>query len=264
MKNDNNDDSNDKDKKNDMNIEAIVAEVSNTPWNEMYCYVLHPDSKDMTIVQDGRARRHRAQETYLSMSTIMSESTGPADKILNDAKGVCVGSDSEKKFWKSMNYIFSKNFHVSPFMEMDYTYDWTFWDITYERIMVSATMIKKPRNMNNTEETKPEESSTSSTSGVKCFNAFFDISRTPFTPFQLCYQLVRFPIYCMIIQIWIHIEAAKLFYKGVTFIPHPEGSETAASAAIGHAMAPFFAFKSWMAEKRSKSKDGSEAKSKSD
>jgi hypothetical protein len=49
----------------------------------------------------------------------------------------------------------------------------------------------------------------------------------------------------MIIQIWIHIQAFKLFVKGVEFIPHPEGSETAASRMIGQIMAPLFAIKDW-------------------
>ena len=35
-------------------IEAIVAEVSNTPWNEMQCYVLHPDSIDVNEVKAGK------------------------------------------------------------------------------------------------------------------------------------------------------------------------------------------------------------------
>ena len=26
-------------------VETVVAEVSNTPWNEMHCYVLDPRSK---------------------------------------------------------------------------------------------------------------------------------------------------------------------------------------------------------------------------
>ena len=35
-------------------VEAIVAEVSNTPWLEMHCYVLHPHSSDMKDVKAGK------------------------------------------------------------------------------------------------------------------------------------------------------------------------------------------------------------------
>lgn len=193
-------------------IEAIVAEVSNTPWNEMRCYVLHPDSTDMTTVKEGRTRNF-----------------------------------SSSKGWKSINYIFDKKFHVSPFMEMDYIYDWTFWQMKKDEIVVNTTMIKK--DTNKKDEVPNSNSGSESGGGVKCFSAFFDIHRSPFNPFSLFYQLVKFPIYCMIIQIWIHIEALKLFIKGVEFIPHPEGSETKASAIIATIMEPFFAIKDWMAKK---------------
>lgn len=61
-------------------VEAIVSEVSNTPWQEMYCYVLHPDSVDL--------------------------------------KGGQIRAGKRVKHWLSTNYIFPKTFHVSPFFEM--------------------------------------------------------------------------------------------------------------------------------------------------
>jgi DUF1365 family protein len=213
------------------NIEAIVAEVSNTPWNEMKCYVLHSDSMDMMQVKDG-TRRKQVQ-----------------------------GDD-----WKSINYIFKKQFHVSPFMDMDFIYDWTFWHLT-DRVVVSASMkkpIHSPGSETETDETsKTEEkeeatnsNANTNTNTVKYFNAFFDIERKSFHPFRLCYQLIRFPVYCIIIQVWIHIEAFKLFFKGVQFIPHPDGAETGASRIIGYAMAPFFTVKDWIANRGSTSAPG--------
>ena len=127
--------------------------------------------------------------------------------------------------------------------------------------MVSASMKKiLPTEETNSQNGKsvPEPTSASPCTElplpktIQYFNAFFDIHRTShFTPLNLCYQLLRFPVYCMIIQIWIHIEAFNLFAKGVEFIPHPEGAETAASVAIGHVMAPFFLVKDWLANARS-------------
>lgn len=192
-------------------IEAIVAEVSNTPWNEMQCYVLHPDSKDMIEVKDGAVRKNKSQQ-----------------ELQEDCK--------------SINYIFQKAFHVSPFMEMDHIYDWTFWNIEQNRIVVSTSMLKEEPEM----DPQRNESSSSPLVRVKYFNAYFDIHKTSFTPFRLCYQMIRFPMYCMIIQIWIHIQAFKLFIKGVEFIPHPKGSETIVSSVIAFLMAPFFAMKDWI------------------
>lgn len=178
-------------------IEAIVAEVSNTPWNEMQCYVLHPDSKDVIKVQKGIPKKVPTKTPDSSSSSL----------------------------WESVNYIFDKTFHVSPFMDMNHTYDWTFYSPTYQnRIVASTSMLK---------------------GDTKFFNAYFDIKQQTFTPMTLCYQLLRLPIYCAIVQIWIHIEAFRLFFKGVEFIPHPLGSETAASSAITFLMTPFFALNDW-------------------
>jgi len=217
----------------DNNVEAIVAEVSNTPWNEMCCYVLHPNSCDVNDVKEGRLRKSDGVNT------------------ITDNVNVNNGENAHmKKDWKSTNYIFQKTFHVSPFMEMDYIYDWTFWDMKRDRIAASLNMIKHKKDDTHarTENEKEEVAD-----GVKCFNAFFDIRQIPFNPFALCYQLVKFPVYCLIIQIWIHVQALKLLIKGVEFIPHPEGSETRASMIIASIMEPYFVLKekfdSWREKK---------------
>jgi DUF1365 family protein len=195
-------------------IDAIVAEVSNTPWNEMQCYVLHPDSIDVNVVKAGRSRS-ADKGGAISKFPLATE-----DEIIGDDNQECANP------WRSINYIFSKAFHVSPFMTMDHIYDWTFWMPRNDRIAVSTSMIKGGK--------------------VPYFNAYFDIRRQPFTPFRLFYQLIQMPVYCAIIQVWIHIEAFWLFLKGVEFIPHPQGSETAASLMIAKLMTPFFRVKDWL------------------
>lgn len=228
-------------------IEAIVAEVSNTPWNEMKCYCLHPSSKDVDIVlvESGGELRKKSTPTRDDNSTVTSATT-KKESSTNDEN--CNHNNS------SLNYIFNKTFHVSPFMELDYIYDWTFWDPTESRIRVSATMIKKEEIATKVEDEEKEDDNKVSSQSVnddttpkklKHFNAFFDIHRQHFTPFHLGYQLFRLPVYCFIIQIWIHIEAFRLLLKGVEFIPHPEGAETAVSKGIAMVMAPFFSLMDW-------------------
>ena len=197
-------------------IEAIVAEVSNTPWNEMQCYVLHPDSIDVNEVKAGKSK---SADTFKTLSK-MPQATD--DEVSDNDKR----NKNDATTWKSINYIFDKAFHVSPFMTMDHVYDWTFWEPRNDRIAVSTSMIKGGK--------------------VPYFNAYFDIRRQAFTPFRLCYQLIQMPVYCAIIQIWIHIEAFWLFLKGVEFIPHPQGSETAASQIIAKLMTPFFMAKDFL------------------
>jgi len=235
---------------NDSNrIEAIVAEVSNTPWNEMKCYVLHPRSKDVDIVRVIPGGRSTAPKvTSPSTAVPHEESTATAT-----ARNVNVNDN--KRNPDSINYIFNKTFHVSPFMELDYIYDWTFWDPTGSRIRVSATMIKKNTPLPPDDRTKtptvshsPATTTTITTTSKKDkhFNAYFDVHRRRFTPLHLGYQLLRLPAYCLVVQIWIHIEAARLLLKGVVFIPHPEGAETRASRVIGKVMEPVFRGMDWL------------------
>lgn len=47
----------------DQSVEAIVAEVSNTPWNEMHCYVLWQGNR---TTRDGRLRFRHAKDFHVS------------------------------------------------------------------------------------------------------------------------------------------------------------------------------------------------------
>ena len=68
-------------------VETVVAEVSNTPWNERHCYVLS------FAVSDAAAMHLHDEQTGTE-----SQSTGRFEN--------------------------PKEFHVSPFMPMDMTYRW--------------------------------------------------------------------------------------------------------------------------------------------
>lgn len=191
-------------------VEAMVGEVSNTPWTEMYCYVLHPDSTDDVA------------------ATTTTTTT--------------------KASLRKVEYSFPKAFHVSPFMEMEYWYDWTF---------VGIPEAPDARNRSS-----PTESGSSPTSSCNAttpltvintlrrrgtdrieFTAKLIMDGHRITPRTIAWQLLRFPFFCIMIQIWIHYQAALLFIKGVVYIPHPEGSETKASKIIASIMIPFFAIR---------------------
>jgi uncharacterized protein len=187
-------------RRDNFQIDAVVAEVSNTPWNEMQCYVLHPESIDIQQVKSGRSYQ---------------------------------GSSP------GINYLFLKTFHVSPFMDMDFLYDWIFWDIpppqtTSSSLLRINTSMYKAANLQ--------------------FQAILQMSDSRWHPYTIAWHLVRFPVFCFILQIWIHIQAFWLFSKGVEYIPHPNGTETAASLVIGNLMAPAFALKAWWDSKVMKPK----------
>lgn len=172
-------------------LTTMVAEVSNTPWEEMFPYVLHPDSIDKVDYQ-------------------------------------------KKKYGEVFN--FPKVFHVSPFMEMDYMYSFIFKGVptlgdNQEDPSCPITVIN---NLHQLSDNRLN------------FSAKLEVSAQPITPFRVAWQLIRFPVFCVILQIWIHYQAAWLFIKGIAFVPHPEGSETRVTQAIASLMVPFFAIRDRM------------------
>ncbi|KAJ1432690.1 hypothetical protein B484DRAFT_478585 [Ochromonadaceae sp. CCMP2298] len=98
-----------------------------------------------------------------------------------------------------------KNFHVSPFMEMDYKYHFT-WSVPAENMKVTARMCKIG-------------------TGETWFTASFSVDRIEFTPINLLYVLLWYPLHTRIIQLWIHVEAVKLYFKGVPTFEHPQGTD---------------------------------------
>lgn len=106
--------------------------------------------------------------------------------------------DHEKKTFQG---IWDKNFHVSPFMEMDYKYDFTFSTLS-DNIWVKSKLLKKESN-------------------EIWFTASFDLKRIDFTPLNILYVLTFYPIQTRLIQVYIHIEAFKLWWKGIPTFSHP-------------------------------------------
>ena len=112
-------------------LHSIIAEVSNTPWNEQHSYVLH--------------------ETV---------------------KGVEVRRTSEEAEFEA---TWLKEFHVSPFMDMDYRYKFSF-SHPNEIVKVRALMKKI------------------STDEV-WFSASFKLNAIEFNPWNLLYVLIWYPLH---------------------------------------------------------------------
>jgi DUF1365 family protein len=136
---------------------AIVAEVSNTPWNERRLYLLHAGNQ---VAGQGRALRYRH----------------------------------------------AKDFHVSPFMGLDATYDWRL-SIPDEQLRVRIR----------------------STSGAgPPFDAAMSLRRRPWSDRALAATLLRFPVSSLQTLSAIYWQAFRLWQKRCPFHPHPNSIPAAA------------------------------------
>lgn len=100
-------------------------------------------------------------------------------------------------------YQLDKEFHVSPFMPMDISYDWRFTEPGKELAV---------RMTNNRQ-------------GVEVFNAWLHLRQQPLTGSNLAGALLRWPFMTAKVIAAIYWQALRLKLKGVPFCPHPEQLE---------------------------------------
>ncbi len=105
---------------------------------------------------------------------------------------------------RNKRYRFDKDFHVSPFMEMNINYDWRFIQPD-ERLNVHMENIL-----------------TDSDNNKKIFDATLVMKRQPITSFTLARTLVRFPFMTGKIIAGIYYQALKLWLKKAPFYSHPK------------------------------------------
>jgi hypothetical protein len=102
-------------------------------------------------------------------------------------------------------YFPSKEFHVSPFMEMDIDYDWRF-NTPGERLTV---------HMENARQ------------GEKIFDATLSFERRDIRGSSLAAVLAAYPLMTLRIIVAIHWQALKLWLKGVPVHDHPDKNNPA-------------------------------------
>lgn len=132
------------------NLETIVAEVNNTPWNERHAYVLSREAN--------------------------------------------LGGPEQQRF------RFAKQFHVSPFLAMDYVYDWR----------LSRPGDSLVVHMENQK------------AGRTCFDATLTMKRREITGAALTGVLLRYPLMTLKVIAAIYWQALRLLVRRAPFYPHPD------------------------------------------
>ena len=108
----------------------------------------------------------------------------------------------ESKEWR-----FDKDFHVSPFFEMDLRYRWRF---NTPQASAGSTLAVAMENR------------VSSDAGDRVFDATLHLERSPFTKSALRRALLRHPWMTGKVLFAIYWQAFRLWMKRVPFFSHPE------------------------------------------
>jgi len=101
------------------------------------------------------------------------------------------------RHWR--RYRFRKQFHVSPFMDMDIDCDWRF-RVPGEKINVHMINHRQ---------------------GKRIFDASLDLRRREISTAQLSRVLIQYPLMTAKVTAMIYWQALKLHRKGAPFYPHP-------------------------------------------
>ena len=154
-------------------LHSIVAEITNTPWGEQFAYVLPCHSRG------GDLERGRG-----------GDKTQPFQPCVE-----CLPTSTSSLH----RFRFEKTFHVSPFMDMGFEYDWRF-TIPADRLAVHMLNLKP--------------------SG-RVFDSTMLLSRREISTGSLASALARFPLMTMKICAAIYFHAARLWIKRCPVAAHP-------------------------------------------
>lgn len=136
-----------------------------------------------------------------------------------------------------LRFRWAKDFHVSPFMSItDQEYEWVYSapprDLRCDPAAPS-TLLVQSQNLRRVpvERDGGADGSSTNEGGAapyrmeRMFHTQLRMVRAPLSAGSLAYLVfVAFPLLTLRVQWWIHVEAARLWWKGVELYAHPTGA----------------------------------------
>ncbi len=110
-----------------------------------------------------------------------------------------LGPDDNRAGGRKKRYQVDKAFHISPFIDMDITYDWRFTEPT-SRLAIHMENLRE---------------------GHPFFDATMKLERREISGSNLARVLMQYPLMTAKVIGAIHWQALKLWGKGVPFYAHP-------------------------------------------
>jgi len=129
------------------------------------------------------------------LQTILAE----VNNTFGETHNYWLTASNERIGAKSVKYRFPKAFHVSPFMNMQQEYEWTFTPPSDHLITESITHEN----------------------GAAVFDSTLKMDRRDWSRAALHRTLAQYPWITLKVIAAIHWQAAKLFFKRVPVISHP-------------------------------------------
>lgn len=179
--------------------------------------------------ETGSRQASRALSAARSSNKVGTRSPSPAskkrvDRLEDPAASVSASASASPSFLpygtRLLCYRWEKDFHVSPFMDLEQTYHWAF---------AEPGEVLYTRSVNTRRKT-----------GEKLFTTQLRLTRVPgagtdgqTTALQIAWAIfVAFPLLTWRLQWWIHYEAVRLFRKGVGLYPHPTGASNTFTRSV--------------------------------
>ncbi len=119
---------------------------------------------------------------------------------------------------------FTKNLHVSPFMDMNFIYQWTS-NTPSKNLTLHIANIPTGEPEQLIAEVKSQTSGTCqlhSSHKAKLFDATLALERIPISKNSLNRILIQFPLMTVKVIAGIYWQACKLWLKGVPFYTRPK------------------------------------------